>query len=90
MSLSLGGKFLLLEVRGEVFMPVAGFEKLNAERKAAGEELYGNPRNTAAGSLKQLDPKIVATRPLDVVIYGIAETWRAKPVANPNPNFSRG
>ena len=62
-----------LEVRGEVFMPVAGFEKLNAERKSAGEELYGNPRNTAAGSLKQLDPKIVATRPLDVVIYGIAE-----------------
>jgi DNA ligase (NAD+) len=54
-------------------MPVAGFEKLNAEREAAGEELYGNPRNTAAGSLKQLDPKIVATRPLDVVIYGIAE-----------------
>jgi DNA ligase (NAD+) len=63
----------VLEVRGEVFMPVAGFEKLNAERKAAGEELYGNPRNTAAGSLKQLDPKIVAKRPLDVVIYGIAE-----------------
>jgi DNA ligase (NAD+) len=73
-SLSLGGKISsVLEVRGEVFMPVAGFEKLNAERKAAGEELYGNPRNTAAGSLKQLDPKIVATRPLDVVIYGIAE-----------------
>jgi DNA ligase (NAD+) len=63
----------VLEVRGEVFMPVAGFEKLNAERKSAGEELYGNPRNTAAGSLKQLDPKIVATRPLDVVIYGITE-----------------
>jgi DNA ligase (NAD+) len=60
----------MLEVRGEVFMPVAGFERLNAERKAAGEELYGNPRNTAAGSLKQLDPKIVAKRPLDVVIYG--------------------
>ena len=72
--LSLGGKISsVLEVRGEVFMPVAGFEKLNAERKAAGEELYGNPRNTAAGSLKQLDPKIVATRPLDVVIYGISE-----------------
>jgi DNA ligase (NAD+) len=62
-----------LEVRGEVFMPIAGFEKLNAERKAAGEELYGNPRNTAAGSLKQLDPKIVATRPLDVVIYGLGK-----------------
>jgi DNA ligase (NAD+) len=70
----LGGSIpSVLEVRGEVFMPIAGFEKLNAERKAAGEELYGNPRNTAAGSLKQLDPKIVATRPLDVVIYGIAE-----------------
>jgi DNA ligase (NAD+) len=60
-----------LEVRGEVFMPLAGFENLNAERKAAGEELFGNPRNTAAGSLKQLDPKIVAKRPLDVILYGI-------------------
>jgi DNA ligase (NAD+) len=71
-------QIILLEVRGEVFMPVAGFEKLNAERKAAGEELYGNPRNTAAGSLKQLDPKIVATRPLDVVIYGIADAQSPK------------
>ena len=62
-----------LEVRGEVFMPLAGFEKLNAERKAAGEELFANPRNTAAGSLKQLDPKIVAKRPLDVVLYGIGQ-----------------
>jgi DNA ligase (NAD+) len=61
----------ILEVRGEVFMPLAGFEKLNAERKAAAEELFGNPRNTAAGSLKQLDPKIVAKRPLDVILYGI-------------------
>jgi DNA ligase (NAD+) len=75
----LGGSIpSVLEVRGEVFMPIAGFEKLNAERKAAGEELYGNPRNTAAGSLKQLDPKIVATRPLDVVIYGIAEAQSPK------------
>jgi DNA ligase (NAD+) len=63
----------MLEVRGEVFMTKAGFEKLNAERAAAGEELFGNPRNTAAGSLKQLDPKIVAQRPLDVVIYGTGE-----------------
>ena len=61
----------VLEVRGEVFMPLAGFEKLNGERKAAGEELFGNPRNTAAGSLKQLDPKIVAKRPLDVILYGM-------------------
>lgn len=60
----------VLEVRGEVFMGEAGFDKLNAERAAAGEELYANARNTTAGSLKQLDPAMVAKRPLDVVIYG--------------------
>ncbi len=63
----------VLEIRGEVFMPVAGFEKLNAGRKAAGEELYINPRNTAAGSLKQLDPKLVAQRPLDIVVYNLGK-----------------
>jgi DNA ligase (NAD+) len=63
----------VLEVRGEVFMPLAGFEKLNAERKSAGEEMFANPRNAAAGSLKQLDPKIVAKRPLDVILYGIGQ-----------------
>jgi len=63
----------ILEVRGEVYMRRAGFEKLNAERKSAGEELFANPRNAAAGSLKQLDPKIVAKRPLDIVLYGIGE-----------------
>ncbi len=62
-------------------MPIAGFEKLNAERKAAGEELYGNPRNTAAGSLKQLDPKIVAKRPLDVTLYAIAQKNDGAPLA---------
>jgi DNA ligase (NAD+) len=51
----------------------AGFEKLNAERKSAGEELFANPRNAAAGSLKQLDPKIVARRPLDTVLYGVGQ-----------------
>ena len=60
----------VLEVRGEVFMTKTGFEKVNAERKVAGQELFANPRNSAAGSLKQLDPKIVAKRPLDIVIYG--------------------
>jgi DNA ligase (NAD+) len=64
----------LLEVRGEVFMSQAGFEKLNAERAAAGEELYANARNTTAGSLKQLDSTVVAKRPLDVVIYGTGLT----------------
>jgi len=74
-----------LEVRGEVFLPLAGFEKLNAERKSAGEEMFANPRNAAAGSLKQLDPKIVAKRPLDSSSYGIGtpNSDRCVPAANP-------
>ncbi|MCU0788744.1 MAG: NAD-dependent DNA ligase LigA [Verrucomicrobia bacterium] len=60
----------VLEVRGEVFMSRKGFLRLNAERAAAGEELYANARNTTAGSLKQLDPALVAKRPLEVMIYG--------------------
>jgi DNA ligase (NAD+) len=63
----------LLEVRGEVFLTKVGFQKLNAERAAAGEETFANPRNAAAGSLKQLDPRIVAKRPLDVVVYGLGK-----------------
>src|SRR5437016_5167012 len=61
----------LMEVRGEVYLTKAGFQKLNAERKTAGEETFANPRNAAAGSLKQLDPRIVAKRPLDIVAYGL-------------------
>jgi DNA ligase (NAD+) len=61
----------VLEVRGEVYLTKSGFEKLNAERKAAGQETFANPRNAAAGSLKQLDPRLVAKRPLDIVLYGI-------------------
>ncbi len=61
----------LLEVRGEVYLTRTGFQKMNAERKAAGEELFANPRNAAAGSLKQLDPRLAAKRPLDIVIYGL-------------------
>jgi DNA ligase (NAD+) len=61
----------VLEVRGEVFMTRDGFQKLNEERAAAGEEVFANPRNAAAGSLKQLDPRIVARRPLDAVLYGL-------------------
>lgn len=63
----------VLEVRGEVYMNKEGFIKMNAERQAAGEATFVNPRNSAAGSLKQLDPALVATRPLDIVIYGIAQ-----------------
>ena len=64
----------LLEVRGEVYMDKHGFEKLNDERRKAGLLLFANPRNAAAGSLKQLDPAIVAKRPLDVVLYGTGAT----------------
>jgi DNA ligase (NAD+) len=60
----------ILEVRGEVFMDKKGFEKLNTERAEAGLPVFANPRNAAAGSLKQLDPAIVAKRPLGVVFYG--------------------
>jgi DNA ligase (NAD+) len=63
----------VLEVRGEVFMPRAGFKKLNQERVAAGEEPFVNPRNSAAGSLKQLDPRIVAKRPLEALFYGVGD-----------------
>jgi DNA ligase (NAD+) len=78
----------VLEVRGEVFLPLVGFEKLNAERKSAGEEMFANPRNAAAGSLKQLDPKIVAKRPLDIILYGIGETVRAG--GAPNSDSAQG
>jgi DNA ligase (NAD+) len=63
------------EVRGEVFLPKAGFEKLNRERAEEGLPLFANPRNAAAGSVRQLDPRITAKRPLDIYIYmlGYAE-----------------
>ncbi len=59
----------VLEVRGEAYLGKAAFAKLNAEREKAGELLFANPRNATAGSLKQLDPKVVATRPLAAVLY---------------------
>ena len=63
----------VLEVRGEVYMGKAAFAQLNAEREKAGEPLFANPRNATAGSLKQLDPKVVATRPLAAVLYATGE-----------------
>ncbi|HON08677.1 MAG TPA: NAD-dependent DNA ligase LigA, partial [Verrucomicrobiota bacterium] len=60
----------VVEIRGEVYMPIDGFEKLNKEQEAIGGEKFANPRNAAAGSLKQLDPRIVAQRPLDTIFYG--------------------
>jgi DNA ligase (NAD+) len=65
----------VLEVRGEVFLPYAGFEKMNREAAARGEKTYVNPRNAASGSLRQLDPRITARRPLDLNFYelGVVE-----------------
>jgi DNA ligase (NAD+) len=60
----------VFEVRGEAYLDKAGFERLNKERKAAGLPLFANPRNAAAGSLKHLDPRAVAQRPLGIVFYG--------------------
>ena len=64
----------VFEIRGEAYLNKAGFEKLNEERKAAGLPLFANPRNAAAGSLKHLDPTIVAKRPLGIVFYGTGAT----------------
>jgi len=60
-----------IEIRGEVFLPLAAFRKINKERAAKGEPLFANPRNAAAGSLRQLDPRITAARPLDIFCYGV-------------------
>ena len=62
-----------LNVRGEVYMPRSVFDALNAEREAAGQQLFANPRNAAAGSLRQLDPKIAASRKLEIFIFNLQE-----------------
>ena len=66
-----GGYPAVLEVRGEVFMPRAGFEAYNEKARSAGEKTFVNPRNAAAGSLRQLDPKLTAERPLDMYVYSV-------------------
>lgn len=61
-----------MEIRGEVFLPRSRFDAINREKEAAGEELYANPRNVAAGTMKNLDPRIVARRGLDIYLYSVA------------------
>lgn len=61
-----------LEVRGEIYLPRAGFEKINAQARESGSKLFVNPRNAAAGSLRQLDSRITASRPLEMCCYSIA------------------
>ena len=64
----------VLEVRGEAYMTLEDFKKLNAERARTGEEQFANPCNATAGSLNQLDPRVVAQRPLRGVFYGVGAT----------------
>ena len=66
-----GDSLPLLEVRGEVYLPLSKFKALNAELGTKGEKLFANPRNAAAGSVRQLDPRVTASRPLDFFAYGI-------------------
>ena len=69
----------LLEARGEVFLPLDAFRKINREREERGEPLFANPRNAAAGSLRQLDPRVTAARPLDIFCYGLGVVEGASP-----------
>ncbi len=75
-----------LEVRGEVFMPKAGFLRWNAQAAERGDKVFANPRNAAAGSLRQLDPRITALRPLAFYAYGIGI---AEPVELPASHYAR-
>jgi len=61
----------MLEARGEVFMPIAGFQAMNRRAEERGEKVFVNPRNAAAGSLRQLDPRVTAERPLEICFYGV-------------------
>jgi DNA ligase (NAD+) len=69
--LALSGTPSILEVRGEVYMPIKGFETLNEQAKQKEEKTFANPRNAAAGSMRQLDPNITASRPLSFFAYGV-------------------
>jgi DNA ligase (NAD+) len=74
-----------LEVRGEVFLPVTAFNELNERMADQGRPLYVNPRNTAAGSLRQKDPRVTASRPLDLILHGVGEVTG---LADPPPTQS--
>ena len=77
--LALAGEFpSAFEVRGEVYMTKSGFERMNAERAERGEPLFANPRNSAAGAVRQLDPSITAQRPLSIYLYQVG--WSEGPV----------
>ncbi len=76
----------LLEVRGEVLLPVAAFHELNERMADQGKPLYVNPRNTAAGSLRQKDPRVTATRPLDLIVHGLYVPGASAQAGMPAPD----
>ena len=78
----------VLEVRGEVYLPVASFERMNEQAEAAGERLFVNPRNAAAGSLRQKDPSITAQRDLSFWVYQLGEVVGGPPLATPHRDAS--
>jgi len=75
----------VIEVRGEVFLPVEAFHQLNERQAEAGKPLYVNPRNTAAGSLRQKDPRVTATRPLSLIVHGLAVPGAGAESGMPTP-----
>ena len=76
-----------LEVRGEVFMPKKGFEKMNARARKKGEKTFVNPRNAAAGSLRQLDPRRTAKRPLDIYFYSAVDIGKITSIKTQNESL---
>jgi DNA ligase (NAD+) len=68
----------LIEIRGEAYLPLSGFHRFNEERQKAGESVFANPRNAAAGALRQLDPRVTAERPLSFFAYALGEVEGAR------------
>lgn len=79
----------VLEVRGEVFMPLAGFDAMNAKARASGDKVFANPRNAAAGSLRQLDPRITASRPLSFYAYAVGAVTDPAAVLDGKSHYAR-
>jgi DNA ligase (NAD+) len=79
----------VLEVRGEVFMPLDGFAKMNDKARLAGEKVFANPRNAAAGSLRQLDPRITANRPLSFYAYAVGAVTDPALLLNSKSHYAR-
>ncbi len=79
----------VLEVRGEVFMPLAGFAAMNEKARQAGDKVFANPRNAAAGSLRQLDPRITANRPLSFYAYAVGAVTDPALLLNGSSHYAR-